>query len=259
MGLGRLDFYGQHDYHSVRYVPLQITYGNSYDDDDDDATILQKHECGCYTSSVTTKHERTWHYEYYTIETHYLCHEHYNAYLVEEECKRIREIESKEKRDSCADILIYFAQERQKKMYDILTDLTLPYMRDLNDFCSKNDMTYKQHRGYITLYTHCSSTTFYENHECTCKWVISFKKIKYYKVAKKIYKFDMPDEDYCGNIGSITIHHCKCHLLHICSCKPSSDCYDCRRGDTFDLKPIVEDTVRKLSFASAQSQGTLLH
>ncbi len=26
MGLGRLDFYGQHDYHSVRYVPLQITY-----------------------------------------------------------------------------------------------------------------------------------------------------------------------------------------------------------------------------------------
>jgi len=56
-----------------------------------------------------------------------------------------------------------------------------------------------------------SATFASEHHTCTCTWVVTFEKIKYKKIAKKSFQFDIPDEDSYGNIGSITITHCNCH------------------------------------------------
>ncbi len=142
------------------------------------------------------------------------------------------DIEAKRLQNNCADILLTSAKNKQKVMTDIIPNLTanqcfnnaLPEnMFYYNCKCTRNC---KCISGRFTYTAHN-----FNDHICACKYEVSFHGIKYKKIAKKTYQFDVPDPstsidpEYCGNIGEITIYHCKCH----CG-KP--------RGDTFRLKSL---------------------
>ncbi len=60
-----------------------------------------------------------------------------------------------------------------------------------------------------------------------CKYEIAFHGIKYKKIAKKTYQFNIPD--HSGTIGTITLDHCKCH--NTTTGTRSSD-------NTYDLKTL---------------------
>jgi hypothetical protein len=145
--------------------------------------------------------------------------------------------EIRKNRDSCTDVLFFLAKDTQQKMTSAITNLTLPYVKDLEYFCTINNLIYSE--SYINrryneshklgrqnkcISSRGSSTFVSENHKCTCEWIVTFDKIKYNKIASKTYRFDIPDEDNKGNIGSITLYHCECHS--------SGDIYK------FGLKPL---------------------
>jgi hypothetical protein len=141
-------------------------------------------------------------------------------------------------RDSCTDVLFFLAKDTQKEMTDKIKNLTLPFVKDLAYYCSINNLIYSEsyiNRRYneshkLGRQNKCissrGSTTFAsEHHTCTCEWVVTFNKIKYSKIGSKTYKVDIPDKDTKGNIGFITLYHCKCHS--------SRDKYK------FGLKPLL--------------------
>jgi hypothetical protein len=178
-------------------------------------------KCGCYTTETEDEHE---HYTNTTTTCH-LCPEHYSIYLAEE--KRILQCDMEKKihRDTCTENVLALAKEKQQEMTNIITNLTVPFLKDLNDALPDN-MFYR-----ICRCTHnCRCITGYfkntamNDHTCTCKYNISFHAIKCKKIAKKTYKFDMPEPNkYNGSIGTITIYHCKCH------------CDNWLSGDTFKI------------------------
>lgn len=144
-----------------------------------------------------------------------MCPEHYTKHLVEVDNQPQNGVEIKKNRDSCTDVIFFLAKDNHQKMSDILKNLRLPYLKDLNDFCIKNHLTYSTQysngKYNKCISSHGSSTFVSENHTCTCEWVVSFDNIKYHKIALKTYQFDIPDENNKGDIGSITLLHCKCH------------------------------------------------
>jgi len=176
-----------------------------------------KKDCGCY--STEKEHEHGDYASSYS-KTRHLCPDHYAKHLVEKEQYRQYENEKFKNLKSCTDVIFFLAKENQEVMTNAIKNLTLPFLKDLNEFCAKNNFTYKQlltnpsfgPRELIKCISSNGSATFTsEDHTCTCKWVVTFEKIKYKKVAKKTFQFDIPDEDDEGNIGSITIRHCTCH------------------------------------------------
>ena len=169
-----------------------------------------KKDCGCYNTIEIFPFS----------ETRHLCPDHYAKHLVEKEQYRQYENEKLKNLKSCTDVIFFLAKENQEVMTNAIKNLTLPYLKDLNEFCAKNNFTYKQlltnpsfgPRELIKCISSNGSATFAsEDHTCTCRWVVTFEKIKYKKIAKKTFQFDIPDEDGKGNIGSITIRHCACH------------------------------------------------
>ena len=173
-----------------------------------------KEECGCY--STEKEHEREYCASSFST-TRHLCPDHYAKHLVEKEQYRQYENEKLKNLKNCTDVIFFLAKENQEVMTNAIKNLTLPFLKDLNEFCAKNNFTYKQllkdpSSGLIKCISSNGSATFAsEDHTCTCRWVVTFEKIKYKKVAKKTFQFDIPDEDDEGNIGSITIRHCSCH------------------------------------------------
>ncbi len=219
--------------------------------------LLTKKKCGCYTTNTRNAYE---HYTNW-IKTYNMCLEHYNEHVMNHQphykirkrdnpqqqeigntpqqqgignnpqqqgigdsqmatTDQIRK-EIRENRDSCTDVLFFLAKDTQQEMTDKIKDLTLPYVKDLEYFCTINNLIYNEtyrNRRYNELHdlgrqnkcisSHGSATFASEHHTCTCEWVVSFNRIKYNKIAKKTYKFDIPDKDTKDNIGSITLYHC---------------------------------------------------
>ena len=100
-----------------------------------------KKDCGCY--STEKEHERG-DYASSFSKTHYLCPDHYATHLVEAERYRQRQNEKFKNLDSCTDVIFFLAKENQEVMTNAIKNLTLPYLKDLNEFCAKNNFTYKQ-------------------------------------------------------------------------------------------------------------------
>lgn len=180
-------------------------------------------ECGCYTTKREDEHE---HYTNTTINSHY-CPEHYTEYLAEEERKLQHDMDIKIQRDTCTENILALAKNKQQNMTHIIQNITVPFLKCLNDALPDNMVYHRKKSGsrYITGYFKNNVTN--DDHTCTCKYNLSFNKIKCKKIAKKTFKFDIRDPstlelskisfcppnymDYIGNIGKITIRHCQCH------------------------------------------------
>ena len=183
-----------------------------------------KQECGCYSTRRKDDHG---HYTTWATNYHY-CPEHYANHLTEEKRKLQGDMERKIRRDTCIENILALAKEKQQEMTDIIKNMTVPFLTDLNDALPDN-MYYRNCRctHNCKCITGCFRNTEMNDHTCTCKYRLSFHVIKYKKIAKKTYTFDMPEPDHCdGTIGTMTIHHCECHRLNWHS------------DDSFDLKPI---------------------
>jgi hypothetical protein len=210
-------------------------------------TLLAKKECGCYKTDTEDEYE---HHTNWT-KTYNLCPKHYAEHnnrrqnnrkgddqwqLVKQRRKMRkthtqlqRDKELRKNRNSCNDVIFFLAKDNQRMISNAIKNLTLPLLKDLKDFCTKNNFGYSERYNIFKCISSRGSTTFAsETHTCTCKWVVTFDKIKYNKIAKKTFQFDIPDKDSKGNIGSIKIEHCDCHS--------SGAIYK------FGLKPLVYQT-----------------
>jgi hypothetical protein len=216
------------DQESIHCVPIPINELHSPFDHEymwrceNKSMYKPKEECGCYETQMEDEHE---HYTRWTTH-HHKCPEHYAIHLANVERKRQRDMEEKIERDKCTDILLALAKEKQREMTDIIHDITVPFLKNLNDTLPDN-MFYRTCRCIYKcrcIYG-CFRNTVMNDHTCTCKYEVAFHGIKYKKIAKKTYKFNIPD--HSGNIGKITLYHCKCHRKNMW-------------GDgTFNLKPLV--------------------
>ncbi len=211
-------------------------------------TLLAKDECGCYKTNTRNAYE---HYTNW-IKTYNLCPKHYTEHTSNihkqqnnkkgdtqpqqkigkrtdqwqpeirdsRQQRKIRKAyiqlqrdkEIRKNRNSCTDVILFLAKDNQQMISNAIKKLTLPYLKDLKDFCDKNNFTYSISHNLFRCISSCGSTTFAsENHTCTCKWIVSFANIKYNRIARKTFHFNIPNKDSKGNIGSIKIEHCDCH------------------------------------------------
>ena len=145
-------------------------------------------------------------------------------------------IKKKVHKKYCTEDILPLAKEKQQEMTEIIANMTVPFLKDLNDTLPDNMTLYMDSKNRICtlhigkcIFGKFKNTVFKNTikHACVCNYTLSFHNIKYKKIAKKTYTFDMPEPDHCdGTIGTMTIHHCACHRLNWHS------------DDSFDLKPI---------------------
>ena len=111
-------------------MPIPIDDLHSPFDHENNMTMCgPKTDCGCYNTSTRYEHE---HYAPSFRETHYLCPDHYAKHLEERGRQRRNEIT-----DSCTDVTFFLAKDNQEVMSNAIKNLTLPYLKDLKEFCAK--------------------------------------------------------------------------------------------------------------------------